>query len=147
MKKIFTLIAVLFSITTFSFAAERPVTSKISINNSQRAFMQVKIDGRMYDLGNTFVLDNIRPGNHNITIYKTQNTGFRKRMDVVYNSTLFVGNGQQVNVNINRFGQVAMSQSPLWNGRDDHFNGNDNHFDNNHDYNDHSNHDDHYSRH
>ncbi len=75
MKKIFTLIAVMISITTF--AAPAPKTSKITISNNDRSMMQVKIDGVMYDLNNTFVLDNIRSGNHSIAIYK--NTIYRCR--------------------------------------------------------------------
>lgn len=63
MKKIFTLIAVLVSIASFSFAADRPVASKISVTNSQRGMLQVKIDGSMYDLGSSLALDNLRSGN------------------------------------------------------------------------------------
>ncbi len=74
MKQIFTFIAVLFSVT--SFAAPAPKTSKISISNNDRSLMQVKIDGKMYNLNNTFVMDNIRAGNHSITIYKTENGRF-----------------------------------------------------------------------
>jgi hypothetical protein len=109
MKKIFTLIAVLFSITTF--AAPGPRTSKIAISNNDRSQMQVKIDGKMYDLGNTFVMDNIRSGSHSITIYKTEKFGFRKTTKVIYNSSMLVAPGQLINVDINRFGNVAVKTS------------------------------------
>lgn len=109
MKKIFTLIAVLFSITTF--AAPGPKTSKISISNNDRSRMQVKIDGAMYDLGSSLALENIRSGNHTITIYKTENMGFRKRTQVVYNSTMFIAPAQLINIDINRSGKIVVKSS------------------------------------
>jgi len=147
MKKIFTLIAVLFSITISSFAAERPgAPSKISITNSDRSFMQVKIDGTTYSLNNTFVLDNIRTGNHTITIFKMDKAGFRKRTQVIYNSSLFISPAQMVNIDINRFDKVSMSQSSMGFNHDDHFRGNDRNYDNDHRNYDNRN-DDHYGRH
>jgi hypothetical protein len=116
MKKIFTLIAVLFSITTF--AAPGPKTSKIAISNNDRSMMQVKIDGAMYDLGSSLVLENIRSGNHSITIYKTDNVGFRKRTQVIYNSTMFISNAQLINIDINRSGKIVVKTTT------DKFNGN-----------------------
>jgi hypothetical protein len=107
MKKIFTLIAVLFSITTF--AAPGPKTSKIAFSNNNRFTLQVKIDGVMYDLGSSLALDNIRSGNHAITIYKTDNFGFRKRSQVIYNSTLFISPAQLINIDINRYSKVDVT--------------------------------------
>ena len=124
MKKIFTLIAVLFSITTF--AAPGPKTSKISISNNDRSKMQVKIDGRMYDLNNTFVMDNVRSGNHSITIYKTESFGFRKMTKVIYNSSMYVAPGQLIDVDINRSGNLSVkSISNDRFNRDDRNRGND----------------------
>lgn len=123
MKKIFTLIAVLFSITTF--AAPGPRTSKIAISNNDRSMMQVKIDGIMYNLNNTFVLDNIRTGNHSIIIYKTDNVGFRKRTQVIYNSSMFISPAQLINININRNGRVVVKTSAADRfSRDDRYKGN-----------------------
>jgi hypothetical protein len=125
MKKIFTLMAILFSITTFAAEHPGPKTSKISIATNDRSVMQVKIDGVTYNLNNTFVLDNIRPGNHSITIFKTESFGFRKRTQVVYNSSLFISPSQLVNININRMGKVVVSQSSMDRyDRDDRFKGN-----------------------
>ncbi|WP_207511415.1 hypothetical protein [Longitalea luteola] len=110
MKKIFTLIAVLFSITTF--AAPGPKASKITFSNNYRVTkVQIKIDGTVYNLDNTFVMDNIRPGNHTITIYKTEQSGFRKRTEVMYNSTMYVSPAQLINVDINRNGKVVVKSS------------------------------------
>lgn len=119
MKKIFTLIAVLFSITTF--AASGPKTSKIAISNSNRAKMQVKIDGAMYDLGSSMALDNIRSGNHTITIYRSEYIGFRKRTQVMYSSTMFIAPAQLINIDINRSGNVAVKSTST-----DRFDRNDN---------------------
>jgi hypothetical protein len=129
MKKIFTLIAVMFSITTF--AAPGPKTSKIAFSNNYRiAKVQIKIDGVMYNMDNTFVLDNIRPGNHTITIYKTENIGFRRKTEVMYNSTLLVSPSQKINFDINRNGKVVVKSSADKYDRNDrydrNYNGRDN---------------------
>jgi hypothetical protein len=112
MKKIFTLVAILFSITTF--AAERPKPSKLAITSSDRTITQVKIDGVMYNLDrNTLVMDKIRTGNHSITIYKTQAMGFRTRSQVVYDNNLFIGQDQFVDIDINRNGKVKVNKSKV----------------------------------
>lgn len=127
MKKIFTLAALLFSIT--SFAAERPKPAKLAITSSDKNIVQVKIDGIMYKLDrNTFVMDNIRTGNHTITIYKTEQMGFRKRTQVIYNNSLFIAPAQFIDIDINRNGKVKMSRSSLDRyDRDDHYKGNGRH--------------------
>ncbi|HEY8895233.1 MAG TPA: hypothetical protein VIM79_10485 [Niastella sp.] len=125
MKKIFTLIAVMFSIT--AFAAPGPKTSKISISNNDRSKIQVKIDGKMYDLNNSFVMDNVRAGNHSIAIYKTDNVGFRRTTKMIYNNSMFVTPGQLIDVNINRGDKVTVTTSSNNDrfGRDDRNNRND----------------------
>jgi hypothetical protein len=132
MKKIFTLIAVMISITTF--AAPGPKTSKISISNKDRSKIQVKIDGKMYDLNNTFVMDNVRSGNHSIAIYKTDNVGFRKTTKVVYNNSMYVNPGQLINVDINWLGKVTVTV--LSDNNNDRFDRDDRNKGNNRDYND-----------
>jgi hypothetical protein len=134
MKQIFTFIAVLMSVATF--AAPAPKTSKISISNNNRALMQVKIDGRMYNLNNTFVLDNIRAGYHSISIYRTESFGFRKTQKVVYNSSMFVSPGQLITIDINRNDKVVVKTTT------DQFNR-----DNRYDRNDRNDRNDHYGRH
>lgn len=108
MKKIITLIAVLFSVTTFATPAPGLKTSKISISGSDRAKLQVKIDGKMYNLNNTFVMDNVRAGNHSITIYKTESAGFRKKTSVIYNTTMNVSPAQLISIDINRNDRVMV---------------------------------------
>ncbi|HEY8894337.1 MAG TPA: hypothetical protein VIM79_05965 [Niastella sp.] len=159
MKKIFTLIAVLFSITTFAAEYPGPKTSKISFTNSDRSTMQVRIDGAMYDLGSSMALENIKPGNHSIVIYKTMLAGFRKRTQVIYNSTMFINGGQLVTFNINRGGQVMVATSSMdkfdrndrYSGNDRYNNGNDRYnngrYDNNSNNNDRNSRDNNYGRH
>lgn len=99
--------------------------------------MQVKIDGRMYNMNNAFVLDNIRTGNHTISIYKTDKAGFRKKTQVIYNTSMFISPAQTIN--INRNDRVVVNTTTDRFDRDDH-RGNDNR------YNDHDNHDNHDNR-
>lgn len=142
MKSIFTLTlaALLFSIT--SFAAVRPKPSKLAITSNDRSLIQVKIDGVMHTLDrNTFVMDNIRAGNHNITIYKTESVGFRKRTQVIYNNSIFISPAQFVDIDINRNGKVKMNKSSL-----DRFDRDDRYNKNGRGYND-RDHDDHFGRH
>ena len=122
MKQIFTLIAVMVGLS--SFAAPGPKTSKLSITNNDRGIFQVKIDGKMYDLNNTFVMDGVRSGGHSITIYKTELSGFRKRTSVIYNSSMFVTPGQFISIDVNRFGKVVTKTTNDRFDRDDRYNGN-----------------------
>ncbi|MBO9199927.1 MULTISPECIES: hypothetical protein [Niastella] len=136
MKQIFTFIAVLFSISTF--AAPGPKTSKISISNSNRTETQVRIDGVTYNLNNTFVMDNIRSGNHTISIIQLEKFGFRKIQKTIYNSTMSVAPGQMVNIDINRNGQVVVKTASNVNSPFDRNDRND-HYNDNKGYNDHDN--------
>jgi hypothetical protein len=114
----------------------------------------------MYDLGSSMALENIKSGNHSIVIYKTMLAGFRKRTQVIYNSTLFINGGQLVNFDINRSGQVMVATSSMDKfDRNDRYNGNDRYNnnendrynngrdDNNSNNNDRNSRDDHYGRH
>jgi hypothetical protein len=140
MKQIFTFIAVLFSIS--SFAAPGPKTSKIYISSLDRSVTQVKIDGVMYNLDNTFVLDNIRSGNHSISIYKTEIVGFRRSSKVVYNSSMSVMPGQMITIDVNRNGKVVVKTTTNKFDRNDRNDRNDNKG-----YNDHDNRNNNYGRH
>jgi hypothetical protein len=127
MKKLFTLVAVLFSIASFAADKPGPRDSKISISKSDRSVMYVKIDGKNYDLGNnSFVLDNLRAGNHSITIYKTERSGFRTTTQVVYNNNVRFAAPQHLDIDISRSGRVQVKQTSLGRyDRDDWNKGND----------------------
>jgi len=141
MKQIFTFIAVMFSISSFA-AAPGPKTSKISISSADRSVTQVKIDGRMYNLNNTFVLDNIRTGNHTISIYQSQKVGFRQSTRTIYNSSMSVAPGQMINIDVNRNGKVVVKTTTDRFDRNDRNDRNDNNR-----YNDHDNRNNNYGRH
>ncbi|MBO9199926.1 MULTISPECIES: hypothetical protein [Niastella] len=103
MKKIFTLAAILFSITTF--AAPGPNDSKVAIRSNSNAYIQVFIDGRQYNVNqNGFAFDNIRSGRHQIEVYKIDNYGrFRRRPQRVYSNVTFVKPWEMLNINIDRY--------------------------------------------
>lgn len=105
MKRIFTLAAILFSVTTFA-ANGHPGhnDSKLAIRSNSDAIIQVFIDGRQYNINrNGFVLDNIRSGRHRIEVYKVDNYGrFRRRPQMVYSNVMVVKPWESLNININR---------------------------------------------
>jgi hypothetical protein len=134
MKKIFTLAAILLSITTF--AADRnphPNDSKVAIRSNSDAFIQVFIDGKQYNMNrNGFIIDNIRSGRHRIEVYKVDNYGrFRRRPQMVYSNTTFVKPWESLNININR-GERVFVDTRL--DRDDRYYGRDDRRDNDRDY-------------
>jgi hypothetical protein len=104
MKKIFTLAAVLFSLTTFAAEKPHPSDSKVAIRSNSDAFIQVFIDGKQYNVNrNGFVMDIIRSGRHRIEVYKVDNYGmFRRRPQMVYSNVTFVKPWESLNININR---------------------------------------------
>ena len=134
MKKIFTLAAILFSVTTFAAGNPRPDDSKIAIRSNSDAFIQVFVDGKQYNINrNGFVMDNIRSGRHRIEVYKVDNYGmFRKRPQLVYSSTMVVKPWESLNININRFEKVIVDTRFDRNDR----RGNDRNYGRDRDYND-----------
>lgn len=114
MKKIFTIAALLFSVATF--AAERPKPAKVSITSKSNSALIVKIDGKQYNLNrNSTTLENLKPGSHTVQIYKMDRRGLFgiQRSKVLYNSTMFVGASQLVDIDISRFDQVNISKSDI----------------------------------
>lgn len=108
MKKIFTLAAILFSITTFAAEYPGPNDSKVAIRSNSNAYIQVFIDGRQYNVNqNGFAFDNIRSGRHLVEVYKVENHGrFRRGAQRVYSNTMVVKPWESLNININRFEKV-----------------------------------------
>jgi hypothetical protein len=155
MKKIFTLAAILFSVTTFAAGNPGPNDSKVAIRSNSDAFIQVFIDGRQYNVNrNGFVMDNIRSGRHRIEVYKVDNRGmFRRRPQMVYSNVTFVKPWESLNININRFERVFVDTRF---DRDEHRGGGYDRNDRDRDYNqgpdynngsDHNDRDGHYGRH
>ena len=110
MKKIFTLAlaATLFSVTTF--AAEYPhPNGNLLIRSNSNSFIQVVIDGRQYNLDcNDFTSDFIRPGRHCIEVYQVNNYGWRRRPQMIYNTTMDLRPWESISVSIDRFSRVCV---------------------------------------
>jgi hypothetical protein len=122
MKKIFTLAAILISLSVASFAADRPKKGKISVTSNSIANIFVKIDGQQYNPDrNEFVMNNIKPGNHRVEIYRMERGVFgRAKTKVIYTDFINVAPDQLVNLNVNRNGGVAVRKSGYNDyGRDD----------------------------
>lgn len=123
MKKIFTLAAILMTLSIASFAADRPKKGKISVTSNSNANIFVKIDGQKYNLDrNEFVLNSLKPGNHRVEVYKLERGGFfgGMRTKVLYSNFVNVAPDQMVNLNINRFDDVVIRKSAdNFGGRDD----------------------------
>jgi hypothetical protein len=121
MKKIFTLgLGLLFTVAMF--AADRRPTVTVT---SARTF-EIVIDGRHYmpNYGNTVSISNLFNGSHNIRVYQVR-PGFLMRSKKLIASSSFQLRNNDVQINVDRFGQLQIMQSGFgrdWNdrGRDNH---------------------------
>jgi hypothetical protein len=121
MKKIFTLILGLM-LTVAMFAADRKPTVTVT---SPRKY-QIVIDGeRYFTNGNTINISNLFYGPHDVKVYKMRPGSFMSSRKRVASSSFQLRNSD-VQINIDRFGQLQISESNF--GRDW----------NDHDWNDHN---------
>jgi len=121
MKKIFTLVLGLM-LTVAMFAADRKPT--LTVTSARR--YQIVIDGeRYFTNGNTINISNLFYGPHDIQVYKVRHGFFISSTRLVANSSFELRNSD-VQINIDRFGQLQISESRF--GRDW----------NDHDWNDHN---------
>ena len=121
MKKIFTLVLGLM-LTVVMFAADRKPT--VTVTSTRR--YQIVIDGeRYFTNGNTINISNLFYGPHDIQVYKVRHGLFISSTRLVANSSFELRNSD-VQINIDRFGQLQISESRF--GRDW----------NDHDWNDHN---------
>jgi hypothetical protein len=130
MKNIFTLLLATVSVSAFAYDG-----GKLTISVPSSRNIQVYVDGRIHqeNNNNTIVLNNIQPGNHSITIYKSNrnNNGYgnsgrdnrrnnNNRNDqgnVLYNSNVYVRPSYHVDVMVNRFGKALVDERVI-NNRD-----------------------------
>jgi hypothetical protein len=138
MKKISTLLAALL-FTGILFAQ-----SRLSIGTTGDAGIRIMIDGRKYPANNnTFMLNNVNSGFHNIKIYRQANKrnksqfGYpNSKYELVYNGNLYLKPQYHTDITINRFGKTLVDEQLLNNGYyendDDNWgvNDNDRHFNN-----------------
>ena len=118
MKTIFTLLlAGVF--TTSAFALDE---SRLTITLSTPTDVQVVIDNRSYRLNeNSLVLNNVRPGQHSIQVYRgranNRNKGNSRnrnnRNDVLYSSSIYVKPNYDVDIMINRFGKALVDERDI----------------------------------
>jgi hypothetical protein len=118
MKKIFTL-ALGMMITAAMFAADRkPI---VTVSAAKR--YTVVIDGRQYrSNGNTISISNLFNGQHDIRVYKGK-PGFFINASKLMASSGFQMRNNDVRINIDRFGQIQISESRFshdWSGHDNH---------------------------
>ena len=121
MKRFFTLAALFISMV--SFAAAPPRAASIVINNADKDMIQVRLNGRTYNVNQqTILLNNLAGGRHRLEIYKIERKpfGFIKPKPVlIFSSAVYVDASFIVDVNISRFGKVSIGKSlPQRNGRD-----------------------------
>lgn len=120
MKTIFTLLlATIFSSAAFAYDG-----GKLTITLASNKNLQVYVDGRGYrDDNNSYVLNNIQPGNHQVAIYRVngnnnggwgngngRNGRYDKKGELVYSSNVYVRQSYHVDVMINRFGKAMVDE-------------------------------------
>ena len=116
MKKIFTLVLGLM-FTVAMFAADRRPTVTVT---SARTF-EIVIDGRHYmpNYGNTVSISNLFNGQHNIQVYQVR-PGFLMRSKRLIAASSFHLRNSDVQINVDRFGQLQISQSRFGRDWNDH---------------------------
>ena len=134
MKTIFTLLlSTIFSLTSMAYDGTRLTVSSVG---NQKLF--VEVDGRRYNLDdNTVSIRNIRPGTHNVRVFRElkRNKGrvidiWAKKDEVIYSIRATLRNGYHFDILVNRFGKVMIDERRI-DQDDDWYNNEDN------DYGDH----------
>jgi hypothetical protein len=121
MKKIFTLILGLV-VTVAMFAADRRPT--VTVNASRK--YEIVIDGRHYpgNYGNAISISDMFNGRHSVKVYEQRPGFFMKRKMLVASST-FQLRSSDININVDRFGHLQITESRFGRDWDDHQHGRD----------------------
>src|ERR1043166_2737819 len=115
MKKIFTL-ALGLMLTVAMFAADRKPTVTVT---STRKY-QIVIDGQRYVTnGNTINISSLFYGPHDVKVYKMRPGFFANSKRLVASSSFQLRNND-VQINIDRFGQLQISESRFGRDWNDH---------------------------
>ena len=118
MKKIFTL-ALGMMITAAMFAADRK--PMVTVSSTKR--YTVVIDGRQYrPNGSTISISNLFNGEHNVRVYKGK-PGFFMNANKLVASSGFQIRNNDVQITIDRFGQIQISESRFSHDWSDHGSG------------------------
>jgi hypothetical protein len=135
MKKIFTL-ALGLILTVAMFAADRKPT--VTVTSAKR--FAIVIDGKQYrSNGNTINISSLFNGRHDVKVYKMKRGFFMSTKQLVASSSFQLRNSD-VKINIDRFGQLQVSESRFGRDWNDHDYGKGNDRDHDHGY-DRGNHD------
>ena len=129
MKKIFTLVLGLM-FTVAMFAADRKPT--VTVTSTKR--YAIVIDGKQYFTnGNTINISSLFNGRHDVKVYKMKRGFFMNTKRLVASSNFQLRNSD-VKINIDRFGQLQISESRFGRGWNDHDYGKGNDRDHDHGY-------------
>ncbi len=135
MKKIFTLVLGLM-FTVAMFAADRKPT--VTVTSTKR--YAIVIDGKQYfTKDNTINISSLFNGRHDVKVYKMKRGFFMNTRKLVASSNFQLRNSD-VKINIDRFGQLQISESRFGRDWNDHDYGKGNDRDHDHGY-DRGNHD------
>lgn len=123
MNKAFTL---LLSMILFLASSGYAFQNRLTINSNSNSDIRVLIDGKTYQLDKNrndrqMMLNNLRPGTRNIKIYMQKNNTNRwqgninneRNMQLLYNGNLYIRDGVDVDVSINRFGKVFVDEQTI----------------------------------
>ena len=129
MKKIFTL-ALGLMLTVAMFAADRKPT--VTVTSAKR--YAIVIDGKQYFTnGNTINISSLLNGRHEVKVYKMKR-GFFMNMKRLVASSNFQLRNSDVKIDIDRFGQLQISESRFGRDWNDHDYGKGNDRDHDHGY-------------
>jgi len=113
MKKIFTLaIGSLFALSLMAADHKPSVTVKSNGN------YQLVIDGKSYRSDNYIDLSNLYPGYHSIKVYEVNKHRFFKKRAKLVSSSDFTVKGNDIVINIGRFGKIDIDESRFGYDRD-----------------------------
>lgn len=135
MSKTFTL---LFSMISFLASAGYGYQNRLTITSNNNYSISVVIDGRAYQIDRSgkdreILLSDLRPGTRNLKIYAVKNSGRvgraninnERNMQLIYNGNLYIRDGVDMDVSINRFGKVFVDEQAM-----DRYNQKDNRYSN-----------------
>ena len=115
MKKTFTL-ALGLMLTVAMFAADRRPT--VTVTSAKR--YAIVIDGKQYFTnGNTMNISSLFNGRHNVKVYKMKRGFFMNTKTLVASSNFQLRNND-VKIDIDRYGQLQISESRFGRDWDDH---------------------------
>lgn len=117
MRQILTFLGLFLTLTSFA-APSAPAFARTSVHITSNAYdeYEVRIDGRAYRLTNNDLrLNDVNVGYHQLEVSRIQRGsgglfGSRDRLTTVYNNSINISNGEQIEVNIDRNGRVDVRE-------------------------------------